>query len=142
MVNGRRSPKWGFLEGMDIGTDGDPYLDRLRIINTPFFNLYLHHIHRADLERSGHDHPWSFLSIVLSGAYKEEVWPYKECPGYSREFTRKRFSIHKMGQSSAHTITSIYGILWTLVITGPRRSDWGFYPNGKFIHWKDYESGQ
>jgi hypothetical protein len=39
-IHGRRDRKrnrdrWAILSGLDIGADGDPYLDRLRIIQTP-----------------------------------------------------------------------------------------------------------
>lgn len=27
--------RWAFFSGLDVGAEGDPYLDRLRIIQTP-----------------------------------------------------------------------------------------------------------
>jgi hypothetical protein len=27
--------RWAILSGIDVGADGDPYLDRLRLIQTP-----------------------------------------------------------------------------------------------------------
>jgi hypothetical protein len=47
-----------------------PYLIRWAI-NTPFGGVKLHHILRSDEDRDCHDHPWSFLSIVLRGGYWE-----------------------------------------------------------------------
>jgi hypothetical protein len=134
------SNRWGFLTGIDIGTvEGDPYLDRLRLIETPFFSVFLHHIHRPDHEADPHDHPWFFTSIVLCGAYTEMVWPDK----YNRRRmvvrNRCRFSVNGMPLEAAHIITKIKHPLWTLVVTGPDRGEWGFYPEGSGgVDWRTH----
>lgn len=130
--------RWAFLEGFDIGAEGDPYLDRLRIIQTPWFGIYLHHIHRPDKDRDPHDHPWAFASIVLAGAYTERVWPDKHDPGRSVIRHRPRWSRAHLGRQAAHIITSLDGPLWTLVLTGPRRAEWGFWADGEFVPWREY----
>ena len=130
--------RWAFMEGMDIGAEGDPYLDRLRIVQTPWFGVYLHHIHRPDRDRDPHDHPWAFASLVLTGRYTEVIW--NESRTATRARTWRRFSVHRMGRSLAHIITRIEGPLWTLVITGPRRGDWGFWEDGRFVPWREYTS--
>jgi hypothetical protein len=76
----RDNGRWALLSALDVGADGDPYLDRLRIVQTPLFGIYLHHIHRADREPFPHDHPWWFASLVLTGSYSETVWPDKRNP--------------------------------------------------------------
>lgn len=35
-------------------------------------SIRLHWIHTPDLDRALHDHPWTFLSVVLIGSYTEE----------------------------------------------------------------------
>jgi hypothetical protein len=50
---------------------GDPYLIRWRLIWTRWFSLYLHHILRSDEDRELHDHPWSFLTVILTAGYTE-----------------------------------------------------------------------
>lgn len=129
--------RWKFMSGYDVGKDNDPYLDRLRIIQTPLFGVYLHHIHREDRDRDPHDHPWWFASLILEGAYTERVFPDK---GSTVCYTvhRHRFSWHRMGRGSAHMIMKLNAPLWTLVITGPRRGNWGFYPGGRFVPWREY----
>jgi hypothetical protein len=122
---------------MDIGADNDPYLDRLRIIQTPWFGWYLHHIHREDRESAPHDHPWWFISIILAGAYWEDVFDDKT-DTHRRSRYRGRFSIRTLRRKQAHMITQAYGPLWTMVFTGRRSSDWGFYPNGQFVPWQEY----
>lgn len=129
------------MEGFDIGADGDPYLDRLRIIQTPWFGIYLHKIHREDTDPDPHDHPWWFASIVLSGGYAEEVFPDKFLPDWKIRW-RSRGSLRMTRRKASHRITHIYGSLWTLVFTGPRRSSWGFFRNNggwtEFVPWKEY----
>lgn len=63
--------RWALLSALDVG-DPDPYLDRLRLVQTPLFGLYLHHIHRPDREPDPHDHPWWFASLVLTGPRRED----------------------------------------------------------------------
>jgi len=135
---GRPSPRWAFLEGLDVGADGDPYLDRLRIVQTPWFGLYLHHIHRPDRDRDPHDHPWAFASLVLAGAYRELVWPDRTDLDRSVVRERPRWSLRSLGRNSAHMITVTSGTLWTLVFTGPRRNDWGFWTPQGFVGWREY----
>jgi hypothetical protein len=139
MTTGRRSPRWAFMEPLDIGADNDPYLDRLRLIQTPLFGIYLHHIHRPDRDRDPHDHPWWFASLVLAGGYTEEVWPDKRDRSRSHFRRRRRWTVRSLGQSAAHMIATVDGPLWTLVLTGPRRSDWGFWTPDGFTGWRDYE---
>ncbi len=130
--------RWAFMEGFDIGTEGDPYLDRLRIIQTPMFAIYLHHIHRPDIDRHPHDHPWWFASLILAGYYRERVWPDKHDPDKSVVRHRMRGTFGRMGRRQAHIIEKIDGPLWTLVFAGPRRAGWGFWVEGEFVPWRDY----
>lgn len=140
----RNRDRWGLLTGLDVGADGDPYLDRLRIIQTPLFGVYLHHIHRADRERDPHDHPWSFASLVLAGSYEELVWPDKRQrdpikPPMCVLRERGRWSLRSIGLGSAHIITEVRGPLWTLVLTGPKRAEWGFWTHAGFVPWREYQ---
>lgn len=138
MAEQSASGRWAFLSGLDVGADGDPYLDRLRIVQTPLFGLYLHHIHRPDREPYPHDHPWWFASLVLTGGYWESVWPDKRNPGVEIFRERRRGSLRSIGLNSAHRITRTSGALWTLVLTGPKRADWGFWPGGQFVPWREH----
>jgi hypothetical protein len=133
--------RWGLLTGLDVGTDGDLYLDRLRLVQTPWFGIYLHHIHRRDLENDPHDHPWWFASVVLAGEYEEDVWPDKSVPGTWLTRTRGRWSARFLGRRAAHVITRVKGPLWTLVLVGPDRDGWGFWKEGRFVPWRDYIAG-
>ena len=146
-AQGTRSPRWAFLEGFQVVKGGQPYLDRLRVFQTPLFGLYLHRIHTPDVDRDPHTHPWWFVSLVLSGGYDELVWDHPEDIGspaardairWARKRTRGRWSLRTVGRSQAHRITDVRGVLWTLVLTGPRRASWGFWTPMGFVDWRDY----
>ena len=130
--------RWALLSAPDIGADGDPYLDRLRIVQTPLFGIYLHHIHRPDREPDPHDHPWNFASLVLCGSYEETVRPDKRDTGRYVIRRRPRWSLGAIGRDAAHIITAVGGPLWTLVVTGPKAAEWGFWPDGRFVPWREY----
>jgi hypothetical protein len=137
------SDRWKLLNARDFGTIEDPYLDRLRIVQTPLFGIYLHHIHRADKDPDPHDHPWGFFSLVLSGWYTEHVWLDKRNAVNPRWHTtrhRERWSLRMLRRRSAHIITEIGAPLWTLVITGPDRDEWGFWTQAGYVPWREYLS--
>lgn len=146
MVQGQRSPRWAVWTKMTVPCeDGTDYLVRRRIVQTPWFGVYVHDINERDKDRDPHNHPWSFVSIVLRGHYTENYYPNPKsrsefssiAPYYYRQ-TWKRFSVHKMGRNSAHKITEAGPKLKTLIITGPRKGSWGFFTRIGFVDWKDY----
>jgi hypothetical protein len=149
--------------------DGDVYMVR-RAFNTPLGGVKLHHILRSDDDRDLHDHPWSFLSIVLKGGYWEHT--PTDCPSrpldggphlaYENEgdtqngliycrfcglvrtrWTRKRW--HGPGSILWRPLPSIHRLelpagktAWSLVLTGPKRREWGFHTICGFIPWMKY----
>jgi hypothetical protein len=121
--------------------NGLQYLARLRLIQTPWFGIYLHDIFEPDGDRDCHNHPWPFASIVLRGSYDEYVYPNPGGKGWMGyiEKHHPRFSIHFMGRDSAHRIVRAAPGLKTLILTGPRKSTWGFFREGQFIPWDEYE---
>src|SRR5690242_9326280 len=97
--DGAKPWRWAFLDGFQVRKNGQPHLDRLRIFQTPLLAVYIHRIHTPDQDRDPHDHPWTFWSFILSGAYTERVWAGKERRRndlHSMEFRRNRFSLHHM----------------------------------------------
>lgn len=123
--------------------DGLMYLARLRIIQTPWFGIYIHDIYEPDGDRDPHNHPWSFISIVLRGHYVERV--YSDPSDNPKQFRVKihtRFSAHRMGRVAAHRIVEAAPGLKTLILTGPRASGWGFFVDGKYVPWQEYEQLQ
>lgn len=152
VVTGKRSPRWAFLDRTIIRQrkTNDLYLDRLRIINTPWFGINLHRILSPDLDYDPHDHPWTFWSLVLRGSYTERLWldkrhtmrqdtRFDNSGLYTEQRHHPRWSVHRMGREAAHKITSIAPGTVTLVFTGPRRGSWGFWTRNGFVDWEDYE---
>lgn len=128
--------------------DGSLYMARFWLLRTRWFSMRLHHIATADLDRHFHDHPWSFISLVLRGGYRE-ARPATIEPCFldgSTEIeriivtSRRAGSIALRRATDRHRVSGVMPETWTLVILGPKRQWWGFYtPNGK-VHWRDYES--
>jgi hypothetical protein len=140
-VDGQRSPRWAFWSHMTIPCqDGLVYLVRLRIVQTPWFGIYLHDIYEPD--RDPHNHPWSFISIILRGQYTELFYHAPEVHASApREQTWRRLSAHRMGRDTAHRIVDAAPGLKTLILTGPRRGGWGFFTRDGYVAWQDYHEG-
>jgi hypothetical protein len=118
--------RWGFWKTFIIGKQGNPMMKRLRVIQTPWFGVYLHFIYREDLDPVPHDHPWNFYRIVLRGGYVEL---YFEDPATGRgELTspgRRRWSYVPI--THAHRITNVAPKTVSLVVVGPKVRTWGFW---------------
>lgn len=138
---GTPSPRWAFLSLYRIkNRDGSPYLTRFRILQTPWFGIYLHRIHTHDTDRDLHDHPWTFLSIVLLGGYVEEretfSWPDRDWKA------RKPLSFALRRATDPHRIVKLTRKpTWTLLFVGPRRRDWGFHTATGWVDWRTYLKG-
>lgn len=140
-VSGKRSPRWAFMSPMTLrDAEGNVYLERLRILDTPLFGVYIHHITAEDPDRDLHNHPWPFLSIVLSGHYIEEITREPHADVWKTELeAHKRGSIHKFSLAWAHRIRSVDDGTWTLIIRGRRRPNWGFFiAPGHLVPWRVY----
>lgn len=143
-TKGQASPRWAILRRFTISKNGSLYLDRLRIVQTPWFGVYLHHIARPDLDRDPHNHPWKFASFVLRGGYSEYV--YSDVAGglYTCEKRSWRpFSFHRLGLADAHRIDAVAPHCVTLVFVGRRVRDWGFWPEDRsYVPWRRYLAEQ
>lgn len=118
-----------------IGGPDDPYLLRWHLIpRNPLFNVYLHKFLRSDDDRALHDHPWWFVSLLLRGEYVEITeagsalrvsagWRFWQA---SRLFVFRRATWRHRVQLVRDD--GVYETpCWTLVITGRRVREWGFW---------------
>jgi hypothetical protein len=116
----------------DYDGDGN-YLCRLRIVQTPWFGIYLHRFDGPDPRPTLHDHPWNFTSIVLRGGYIERrLNPFTMTVN---EHHRVRW-VNRLRIGEAHAITELLGVpTWTVMLVGRRRRTWGYLegPN----RWED-----
>ena len=116
------------------------YILRLHIVKTPFGAICLHWIKKADAEPWLHDHPVSFLSVILRGSYAEMR---KTGDGPLRYKVNSRFNFVRASKADRHRIVLTRTNTLTLCFMGPKTREWGFHvwteldPSG-WIYWKDY----
>jgi hypothetical protein len=108
-----------------------PLMVRYFLIRTPWFNLYLHRFLRSDNDRHFHDHPWDFVTVLLSGGYWENT------PG--GRFWRRRFSILRRPAEWQHWVEIVEPV-WTLIAVSRKRREWGFHTERGWLDWKTYGS--
>lgn len=106
-----------------LGLDSCPYLVRWRI-ETPKGSVRLHHWLGPDDDRAFHDHPWSFVTFVLKGGYTD-----KNLDG---EQHLRAPAIQYRSATHQHTVYPDAGGAWTIIVTGPKVRNWGFWLDGKF----------
>jgi len=118
--------------------DGELHFRRWRIIETPWFSIYVHGIYKADEDKHMHDHPWNYTSIVLRGFFSERIPDpnrpnREECLvlGPSKIVRRKAEQFHKIEQLHSPTV-------YTLFFTGRRRREWGYRTEHGWIDHKTY----
>jgi hypothetical protein len=118
--------RFAFMKKFEIpefDNDGN-YLTRWRIIQTPWFALYLHRIDAPDSRPTLHDHPWSFLAIVLRGGYVERRLDPITMRVNEHHMVR-RFNL--MRKHDFHAIMNLFEKpTWTLLFVGARRRTWGY----------------
>ncbi len=120
-----------------------PLLTRYHLVKSRLFGIYLHHLHTSDEDRALHDHPWSFVTILLSGGYFE----WTPGPQASRHvahaivcLTRTWhpcFNILYRPAEFAHRLELVRPV-WTLVFRWRVRREWGFFAPGGWLHWRKY----
>jgi hypothetical protein len=121
-----------------IGKPGDPMLHRWRLLQTPWFGIYVHLIYREDLEPVPHDHPWTFWSLILRGGYTEELHE-RPGSGSARLVTRHQWSVHRFPLHHAHRIVGVstHPKTVTLVLVGRKLRVWGFYDGNVWVDYRD-----
>ncbi|CPR57358.1 hypothetical protein [Mycobacteroides abscessus] len=122
-----------------IGGEDDPYLLRWYLIpRNKRLNIYLHQFIRSDDDRALHDHPWWFWSFVLAGHYYEHradgrrIKRHWASIAYRAAKTRHRVELPK--SNDPMSLLEREDCCWTIVVTGPRTRDWGFWVPRRPIH--------
>lgn len=143
---------WSFFVWNDIPSKvhhGKVYLRRLRVVGTPWFSVFVHWIEEPDTDQDPHDHPWNFYSLIWRGGYWEEVWKSPDTLSVSpRGHVRARVKHTwvKTPITTAHQITDVDKNTVTVVFTGKRTREWGFWPRSgytrKFVPRKEYLNGE
>lgn len=131
--------RFAFWKRFVIAGQNGVYLRRLRVIQTPWFSIYWHHIDGPDPDPYPHDHPWAFASFVIRGGY-EEVTYYGEHPRIPDHANIwNRFSFHRIpAEGIAHKIYLVKPKTTTLIFAGPRKREWGFWSEYGWEQWEQY----
>lgn len=111
------------------------YITRLHLVKTPWFAVCLHWLNKPDPDPFLHDHPVSFLSIVLRGGYTE-LRSYTGEPYHIRVVRR----LNRVSASlpDKHRIIEVLPNTMTLVFMGPKVREWGFHTPQGWVYWRDY----
>jgi hypothetical protein len=98
----------------DIGEEFTRYI----LLKTPWFNVYLHQLSAPQWHPECHDHPWSFVAILLRRGYLEQV-------GASITRRRPGTILYRPAEFS-HNVTTPFGTSWSVIFTGPKSRQWAF----------------
>lgn len=148
LATNENGQKWAFMRTYTFGRR-EPLIRRTRIIQTPWFGVFLHKHYQPDQDSELHDHPWPFVSVILRGGYLEEVSP--KLGSRSRLFRcHNAGSFHLMTREKFHSIRELFRFpTWTLIFVGRRqgsvnarknrsRNLWGFDVAGTWVSRFDY----
>lgn len=130
----------------DIWFRGSLYMRRWRLIHNRFFGIRVHNIVRSDADRELHDHPFTFVSVILRGGYWEHtVDGRRTWYGPGSIVVRSADVLHRLEleRRPAKTLDE-FGPgftlpevgAWTLVIRGPMRREWGFLTDRGWRDWR------
>lgn len=132
-------PSWGVNRAYWVRVGDEPFLDRRVLAICPWFAVLLSDIYGPDTGRDPHDHSRGFASLILSGSYAEDVYSDPRDLGRVTSRRHRRWSLHRMPASRAHSITSVPGgRVRTLVIAGRSRGTWSFWTSQGKVDWKAY----
>lgn len=139
--------------------DGDTYLERWGW-ECRWFGVFIHKMSAPDPGVHLHDHPWTFLTLILKGGYVEERALCTEAPKlaalaeeherassmpqyhapYGDEKHRYPLSARIFRKREAHRIVRLLeDHSWSLVVHGPKNRGWGFYTAQGFIPEVEYD---
>ncbi len=110
--------------------ESQTYLVRYTLFTCPWFSIKLHKILLSD-DDCMHDHPWSFISIILKGGYYELTPTSGKWYRPGSILWRPQPWIHKLVIPECKSAT-------TLVITFKKVRQWGFVTPSGWKVWYSY----
>lgn len=106
----------------------------------PFgWSIKIHKIVRGDDDRCQHDHPWTFIRVILSGGYVEERGDKKVTLKPWRPWAPWR--IYPVSRKFKHRIDKLLkDASWSLILCGPKREGgkWGFFTKQGWMPWQKF----
>lgn len=108
----------------------DGYLLRLHLFQCPLFCICFHFYSKGDPHRAPHDHPVTFLSLIIRGHYVE----WRNGTYHARHW----FNFIKADFNDIHKIIWVAPKTTTLCFMGPRVREWGFHTPEGWVQWQEY----
>lgn len=118
--------------------DGIVHFRRYRLLQLPWFAIYIHQICRSDEDIYPHDHPWHFLSFILEGSYIESSRYYPDfiLTKIEQFYSGNVITHHRQ---DVHKIKLVSNEVWTLVFAAGKHKDWGYrFNDNAWIGQKEY----
>lgn len=118
-----------------LGKSECPYAHRTYLI---FFgySIRIHKWYRSDDKRYMHNHPWWFITFVIKGSYKDvSLGLFKDI--YQNDYL-KRFHIRYRKPNHTHYVEIPKGGCTTILITGRKNKQWGFWVNKRYLRINRY----
>lgn len=136
------------------------YLVRYIVLKSKWMCIYIHRFMRSD-SSDPHDHPWNFITYIVSGGYTE-VFYNREMPVKDLKTNRfvsywtKKLNTRVPGSFAFRRATDIHRVVvdrkyslfeleqapLTACIMFNRQRNWGFWPlkdeGSKFVDWRRY----
>lgn len=112
------------------------YITRLHLLKTPWFAVDIHWLNGPDPEPDMHDHPVTFLSVIVWGAYVENRKRRRDA--YASLRTRAYFNFIRACKRDRHKIIHVLPKTITICFMGPKTREWGFHTPKGWVHWREY----
>ncbi len=129
------------LRRSDIYFGGSRYMRRWLIGSTKTWGLRVHCIERSDADRELHDHPFWFVSFILSGGYYEHTLDgRKTWYGPGSLVFRSADTLHRieLGNRDCSVAKHPEVPAWTFVLRGRYARRWGFLAGGAWTTWQKF----
>lgn len=123
---------WCVWRWTDVDSE---YILRLHVFKTPWCAVCLHWFNKPDAEPWLHDHPVSFLSLILRGSYAELRASGDGDIGHK---VHRWFNFVHARRTDRHRIIFCRKNTLTLCLMGPKTREWGFHMPEGWVGWKDY----
>lgn len=124
---------WCVWRWTDVDSE---YILRLHVFKTPWCAVCLHWIRKPDAEPWLHDHPVTFLSLILRGSYAE--LRQKAGDLSPKILVHRWFNFIRAEEKDRHRIIFARRNTLTLCFMGPKTREWGFHMRGRWMGWKAY----
>jgi hypothetical protein len=105
------------------------------------YTWYLHCFVQSDDDRAMHDHPWRWWSFVLRNSYYE----YRGDPSFANCRLWHQGDFRSGQATDIHRIELMRNArqeeipVWTWFFIGPWERDWGFWCNGQWKWWREFD---